>query len=227
METNKFLINPAEVAATEMMPSENGQVSHEFINQAKDGVQIVRQSADPMEEFQEKWKAASSITLEEQASSAESKEKSKAKDRRNENRESCGRKKHSAKERKARNRAKRTAQQNAERILISRMQKNGTGNVVVVQSSPNAMVSVLSKITFPSPTELTPTEPTPSPIKRRLRRRRRQESRAYDAETSTCQAANQPEPSATDDGMKWYEDLGFVALVCIGTLWLITNMRKN
>ena len=218
--TNYNYKNPAQEAGAVTMPSENGQVSQEFINQAKDGMKIIRQSTDPMvDEFQ----AASSITLEEQASSAESKEKSKAKDRRNENRESCGRKKHSAKERKARNRAKRTAQQNAERILISRMQKNGTGNVVVVQSSPNAMVSVLSKITFPSPTELTPTEPTPSPTKWRLR----QESRPYDADASTCQAANQPEPSATDDGMKWYEDLGFVALVCIGTLWLITNMRKN
>lgn len=45
-----FFENPAEVAGTETMPSENGQVSHEFINKAKDGLEIVRQPADQVED---------------------------------------------------------------------------------------------------------------------------------------------------------------------------------
>lgn len=45
-----FFENPAQGAGTETMPSENGQVSHEFNNNEKDGLEIVRQPADQVED---------------------------------------------------------------------------------------------------------------------------------------------------------------------------------
>ena len=44
-------------------------------------------------------------------------------------------------------------------------------------------------------------------------------STAY-GDASACQAANQPEPSATTDSMKWYEGLARETLACTGT-WLL------
>jgi len=41
--------SPAEVAGTEIMPSEDGQVPHEFTNNAKDGMQFDYQAVDEME----------------------------------------------------------------------------------------------------------------------------------------------------------------------------------
>ena len=41
--------SPAEVAGTEMTPSEDGQVPHEFTNNAKDGMQFDYQAVDEME----------------------------------------------------------------------------------------------------------------------------------------------------------------------------------
>ena len=44
-----FIENSAQGAGTETMPSENGQVSHEFTNNAKDGMQFDYRTVDEKE----------------------------------------------------------------------------------------------------------------------------------------------------------------------------------